>query len=66
MTIELTEAAAQHLRRELTKRGHGTGLSVATKKSGGGEALKENRKIKSAAKMKEIMTEYYVEAKTAG
>ena len=35
MTIELTEAAAQHLRRELTKRGHGTGLRVATKKSGG-------------------------------
>jgi iron-sulfur cluster assembly protein len=35
MTIGLTEAAAQHLRRKLTKRGHGTGLSVATKKSGG-------------------------------
>lgn len=34
MAIELTEAAAQHVRKELTKRGHGTGLRVATKKSG--------------------------------
>ncbi len=34
MAIELTEAAAQHVRKELNKRGHGAGLRVATKKSG--------------------------------
>jgi benzoyl-CoA reductase/2-hydroxyglutaryl-CoA dehydratase subunit BcrC/BadD/HgdB len=30
------------------------------------DADKETRKIKSVAKMKEIMTQYYIEAKTAG
>lgn len=34
MAITLTERAAQHVCREIEKRGHGEGLHVATKKSG--------------------------------
>ena len=34
MTIELTKAAAEHVARELEKRGRGKGLRVSTKKSG--------------------------------
>ena len=34
MAIELTEAAASHVANELSKRGRGEGLRVATKKSG--------------------------------
>ena len=34
MAISLTEAAAQHVARELAKRGHGEGLRIGTKKSG--------------------------------
>jgi iron-sulfur cluster assembly protein len=34
MAIELTEAAAQHVAKEIAKRGKGRGLRVGTKKSG--------------------------------
>ncbi len=34
MTIELTQAAATHVSRELARRGSGKGLRVGTKKSG--------------------------------
>jgi iron-sulfur cluster assembly protein len=34
MAVELTEAAAAHVAREIAKRGSGEGLRVATKKSG--------------------------------
>jgi iron-sulfur cluster assembly protein len=34
MAIELTEAAARHIRSQLEKRGKGEGLRVGTKKSG--------------------------------
>lgn len=34
MSVELTEAAAAHVSRELAKRGKGEGLRVSTKKSG--------------------------------
>jgi iron-sulfur cluster assembly protein len=34
MAIELTQAAARHVSREITKRGKGEGLRVSTKKSG--------------------------------
>lgn len=34
MTIQLTEAAARHVAREITRRGSGQGLRVRTKKSG--------------------------------
>jgi len=34
MAVELTEAAAAHVARELTRRGHGEGLRLSTKKSG--------------------------------
>ena len=34
MAIELTESAARHVERELSRRGHGAGLRVGTKKSG--------------------------------
>lgn len=34
MSVELTEAAARHVERELARRGSGEGLRVATKKSG--------------------------------
>ena len=34
MAIELTQAAAKHVLRELAKRGTGEGLRVSTKKSG--------------------------------
>lgn len=34
MAINLTEAAARHVSNELTKRGRGEGLRIATKKSG--------------------------------
>jgi iron-sulfur cluster assembly protein len=34
MAIELTQAAAQHVAQEITKRGKGEGLRVGTKKSG--------------------------------
>ena len=34
MAIELTEAAAAHVSRELARRGRGKGLRVSTKKSG--------------------------------
>jgi iron-sulfur cluster assembly protein len=34
MSVQLTEAAAQHVAREIAKRGRGAGLRVATKKSG--------------------------------
>jgi iron-sulfur cluster assembly protein len=34
MAVTLTEAAADHVRKMLDKRGHGIGLRVGTKKSG--------------------------------
>lgn len=34
MAVQLTEAAARHVAREIDKRGRGEGLRVATKKSG--------------------------------
>jgi iron-sulfur cluster assembly protein len=34
MSVQLTEAAAQHVAREIDKRGEGVGLRVGTKKSG--------------------------------
>jgi iron-sulfur cluster assembly protein len=34
MAVQLTESAAQHVARELAKRGSGEGLRVSTKKSG--------------------------------
>ncbi len=34
MSVQLTESAAQHVAREISKRGQGIGLRVATKKSG--------------------------------
>lgn len=34
MAINLTEAAARHVAKEITKRGRGEGLRVGTKKSG--------------------------------
>ncbi len=34
MAVQLTESAAQHVARELSKRGSGQGLRVSTKKSG--------------------------------
>ena len=34
MAVQLTEAAAQHVAREIAKRGSGEGLRVSTKKSG--------------------------------
>ena len=34
MAVELTQAAAEHVSRELAKRGSGEGLRVSTKKSG--------------------------------
>jgi iron-sulfur cluster assembly protein len=34
MAVELTTAAAQHVAREISKRGSGEGLRVGTKKSG--------------------------------
>lgn len=34
MAVQLTESAAQHVARELAKRGSGQGLRVSTKKSG--------------------------------
>jgi len=34
MAVELTQAAADHVAREITKRGSGEGLRIGTKKSG--------------------------------
>ena len=34
MAVQLTESAADHVRTMLTKRGHGLGLRIGTKKSG--------------------------------
>ncbi len=34
MAIELTKNAAEHVSRELARRGHGAGLRVSTRKSG--------------------------------